>query len=128
MKNIVSIRPVSMRTLEDVICKDFGCSYTCDGENKSGICLLTNELKMFGAAVMFYTQLLEKIAEVWKEDFYIVPSSTHEVLLLQRGTQMEPGQIKEMIMDVNKHVVPEEDVLSDNLYVFSVEQRMIIMT
>ena len=45
--------------------------------------VLTNQSRIDGAACILYDNMLEKIAEVLQEDFYVIPSSIHELLILR---------------------------------------------
>lgn len=53
-------------------------------------------------------------------DYYIIPSSIHEVLLLkkQKGRQMEESALLRMVQEVNYETVSERDFLADSLYVY----------
>lgn len=44
--------------------------------------VLTNETNLFGAACMLYKDLLKHFSEKSQTDFYILPSSIHEVILV----------------------------------------------
>ena len=46
--------------------------------------VLTNQSRIDGAACILYDNMLEKIAEVLQEDFYVIPSSIHELLILRK--------------------------------------------
>ena len=45
--------------------------------------VVTNAMGINGAAVILYQNVLEKIADRLKGDYYILPSSIHEVLAIQ---------------------------------------------
>ena len=51
--------------------------------------VLTNSSKIQGAACMFYPHVLEMIGEILKEDFYILPSSIHEVIILPKSREID---------------------------------------
>lgn len=79
--------------------------------------VLSNERRIHGAVCMIYPEVLEKLSGA-RRNFYILPSSVHEVILLGDTGWGDPGELKEMIAEVNSaHVAPEE-VLSDNLYYY----------
>ena len=63
------------------------------------------------AAYFIGMQLKKKLG-----DFYLIPSSTHEMLAVSQGV-MEPEKIAEMIRDVNANDVAPEDVLDNIPYV-----------
>jgi len=89
--------------------------------------VLSNKEKNFGAAYILYLDILENIAEFLGGcDFYILPSSVHEVIILPSFLGESDG-LKDMVKDVNRDVVLAEEVLSDNVYCFSYKKREISM-
>lgn len=81
--------------------------------------VLTNECKNHGAACVLYPDLLKKLAEKMEKNFYVIPSSIHEVILLPDGGAENGGQLREIIKEVNRTQVEPEEVLSDNLYYYN---------
>lgn len=87
--------------------------------------VLTNAKRSHGAACILYPGLLERIAEKKKGSFYIIPSSIHEVLLLDKTGAESADDMKAMIHEVNRHHVAEEDILSNNLYMYDFSEKEI---
>ena len=85
----------------------------------------TNREKINGAAVFLYDSLLSGFADKIGKDFYIIPSSIHELIFLPDVPNMEPEQIKEMISAVNSMSVREEEILSYNLYRYRREKGLV---
>ncbi len=92
--------------------------------------VLTNRQKIYGAAVILYPQALTWIAEQLKSDFYILPSSIHEVLVLRKERfhelQREGKILHEMIRDINIIQLSAEEVLSDYPYFYDRSERKLI--
>lgn len=74
----------------------------------------TNASKTYGAAVILYDGLLETSAERLGS-FYALPSSVHEFMFIP-DTFGNVEDIKQMVQEINAAEVPEEEVLSDNIY------------
>ena len=86
-----------------------------------------NESKNFGAAVILYDTFLKEFAESIHSDFYILPSSVHEVILIPaEKEQDEVCKLKEMVYEVNRTELAEEEVLSDAVYMYKREEECII--
>lgn len=85
----------------------------------------TNREKINGAAVFLYDSLLSGFADKIGKDFYIIPSSIHELIFLPDVPNMEPEHIKEMISAVNSMSVREEEILSYNLYRYRREKGLV---
>ena len=77
----------------------------------------------YGAGVILYPDFMEKAAEKIGGDFYVLPSSVHEVLLLRDDGVIPLKDLKEIVQSVNRTEVAYEDYLSDNVYHFDVAER-----
>ena len=55
----------------------------------------------------------------------ILPSSIHEVLLLKHEKGMDFKDMRETVMEINRNEVPEEDVLSDSVYLYDWKKKEI---
>lgn len=87
--------------------------------------VLTNSLARYGAAGMLDGRLLEKFAEEKGKNFYILPSSTHEVLLMPDNGKFDRKELGPMIREVNNSIVSKQDILSDTLYYYDIKKRKI---
>lgn len=72
----------------------------------------------FSAAAGLYEEQLKNYREKVKEDFYLLPSSKHEFLVIPKSA-MNEEEAFEMLQDGNEHAVEKEDLLSRNLYAFT---------
>ena len=69
-----------------------------------------------GAACMLYPGLIAGFAEQRGSDIIILPSSLHEVLLMEDTGGMDCGALTELVKCINATEVPPEDILSGNIY------------
>ena len=79
---------------------------------------LTNKRMLDGFAAVFYPGVLKGMAERNGTDFYVLPSSRHEALLLPADFPAEPGELREMVREVNRTAVAREDILSYSVYYY----------
>jgi len=87
----------------------------------------TNVQKLFGAGVVLYNGLLRAFAEQIGGDFFILPSSTHEVIFVPASVGMDVEYLKMMVHDVNEAEVSEQEFLSNNVYRYCLDtDRMVI--
>lgn len=77
--------------------------------------LITNDTGLFGAVGMLDNELLRFASSVLG-DYYILPSSIHEVILVPDDGFVEPITLKQMVIDVNHAAVEEKEQLSDSVY------------
>lgn len=60
------------------------------------------------------------------ENFYILPSSIHEVILLRESFAEDAEYLRWMIQEVNATEVAPEEILSDRAYYYDRETDTII--
>ena len=79
--------------------------------------VLSNSSHMNGASALFYRDAFDKLNEQFKEGCYLIPSSIHELIAIDRRDANAPDLI-EMLHSTNSdcRVVSKEDILSDSLY------------
>ena len=63
--------------------------------------------------------LLEQAAEKLGGDFYILPSSVHECILVPAGRTVSSEILKEMVTDINHTQVEPQEVLANQVYLYS---------
>ena len=78
--------------------------------------VLTNMQGIHGAATLFYPGQLEAIAQQMGSDFFVLPSSVHETLILPDDGTAEPDSLQFMVREINQSTVAPEDRLSDFVY------------
>ncbi len=84
----------------------------------AGMYVLSTAEGVNGAAGILRTDLLQKFAERAEKDFYIIPSSIHEIILVPDFDRINLSELREMVLSVNTHQVAREEVLSNNIYFF----------
>jgi len=87
--------------------------------------VLTNCSKVNGACVVLYPDVLKKCAEVMKGDFYILPSSIHELILVEMWNQDEE-ELQAMVREVNEEQLRDEEVLSYHIYRYCVSEGYLL--
>jgi len=88
-------------------------------EDIGGMYVLTNSTGSLGAAALFYPDVKEKAAVLLGGDYYILPSSVHEVILVPAAAGINEKELCDMVKQANRTVVEAHDVLSDNVLLFS---------
>lgn len=88
--------------------------------------VLTNEIGQYGAVNILYPDIAEKAREIIGGDYYIIPSSVHECLLISKDCGPSPKCIGEMIRDINMTQVEREEWLSDHAYEMDFDKKELI--
>lgn len=81
--------------------------------------VITNEIGINGAAVMLYPDILEEVGLLFGGDYYLLPSSIHEMLAISVETNLSVQELRDMVCEVNKSCVAREEVLSNKIYYYS---------
>lgn len=79
------------------------------------IYVLTNKERINGAIALASRQALHETHEKVGEDFYIIPSSIHEVLCIPRSTIADPAELQRMCKEVNTSNVDIHERLGENI-------------
>lgn len=87
------------------------------------IYVISNELRIQGAAVIFYTDVLEHFAAKKNSDLILLPSSVHEWLVLMEASAGEIPGLEAMVRDANRQVVLPEEILSDHVYKYTLKEH-----
>lgn len=93
----------------------------------SNMFILSNQKGINGAACMLYEGILREFADRIQSDFFILPSSIHEIILVPRHGDMNKSSLTKMVMEVNRTQVAAEEVLSDRVYYYSREKNKVLM-
>ena len=80
--------------------------------------VVSNANRRRGAAGIFDTELIQQQAEELGCDFYILPSSLHEIILMREDMAPEMETLREMVQEINSTQVLAEDYLSDSIYYY----------
>lgn len=92
--------------------------YPADEPVQHKMYVLTNLIKQYGAVCFLQDGILQQIGEKLQDDFFLLPSSVHEVMIVKSfGQRIET--LNEMIQSVNEAMVAPEDVLADHAYFYS---------
>lgn len=84
--------------------------------------ILTNDLCINGATVILYDSFMKEVYEHLGGKFIILPSSVHEVLVVPLEDSMYIPYLQEVVESINQRFVAEDEILSDNVYMYDGEK------
>ncbi len=88
--------------------------------------VLSNREKEFGAGLIADRAAMEKVGEILDDDYYILPSSIHELIVLKASCSGVPERyMVDIVKQVNRTAVLEKDWLSDHVYYYSRKQKKV---
>ena len=92
--------------------------------------VLTNKKKIHGAAAILYPQVLRHIADTVQRDFFIIPSSLHEVLILpvieEKNISEQIRTVREMVAKVNKTQLDQDEILTNNPFFYWYAEKELV--
>lgn len=89
--------------------------------------IMTNESTYFGAVGMYYIDIIKDFAKDRGKSLYVLPSSVHEIILLEDNGNEAPNDLLAMVHEVNSTQVAVDEVLSDSVYRYDLESSRISM-
>lgn len=108
MENTPKLMPAKMMPMDE-------WAPLADVSDTSCLAILSNEDLVYGAGTIFYTGLPKKLHKRLG-DFYIIPSSVHECILIPGACSISIDRTEEIMRVVNQECVEENEFLSDTLY------------
>ncbi len=107
--------PCDFQTMDSVI-EDLAEQY--EPRKKGEMYVLSNRIRSFGAAAVLYPGRLKRVAALLGENYYVLPSSVHEVIIVPEREVPGVAMLNEMITEINEIHVDPEEVLANHAYYF----------
>ena len=127
LENTSRLFPYQMENMEELL-KDSMPMFPQEMQLQScPLYILTNEMKLNGASVILYPKLIKKLANDFKSDFVLLPSSVHEWLLIPAESPENISMFSQMVTEVNDTQLSDEEKLSDHAYYYSRNMDMIFV-
>ncbi len=133
IKNTPKLQQYDIKTMRDVLCEMMRLEelegkeiidreeYLRELRDATPMYVLSNRTRVQGASCILYPNILRDFATAIKSNFYILPSSIHEVILLPAQRDEDEDGLKNMVREVNETQVEREEVLSDSVYYYNRE-------
>lgn len=96
------------------------------GDDGTSMYIITNRDKMYGAAVSLYPDTFPKVREKLGEDFYVLPSSVHELILVRRSAGHSPSDLRWMVREVNREQVRPDERLSNEVFEYRGKENQLL--
>lgn len=87
--------------------------------------VLTNDVSINGATVMLYHNTFSDLHNMLGEDFYIMPSSVHELLAIKESDVTDIVDLQEIVETANDTVVGVNDLLSYKVFKYEGKEMTI---
>ena len=124
---------VSFRSMRDVLMgmmSNYGEPEAFLGEENpmldESMYVLSNKEYTNGAVAILNTAMMDKVAEKFGGDVIVLPSSTHELIILKKTEDMDREVLEDMVRSINATEVRPEEKLSDHVYVYHAETHELL--
>lgn len=118
-RNTPKLLPATFKPMQVVINELLGNILNEEVFHEEFMYVLTNNLRSFGAACILYDGVLEDIGNQLNENYYVLPSSIHEMIIISESQCPTREHLDEMVAEINETQIDEEDVLSNRVYYFN---------
>lgn len=86
--------------------------------------IITNDRLVDGASAIFYPGVMDLVGERMKGDYFILPSSVHETLVVPDDGRVSLQELTDMVKEVNMTQVNPEDQLTDQVYHYDIADHV----
>ncbi len=130
MENAPQIRPAEIKGMSEVMAEMMGVEqaemmgiFPVAPEDEQ-MYVATVPDKVHGAGVLAYQDFMDKAAERAGGDFFILPSSIHEILIVPDNGKMNLKDLEAMVREVNATQVAPADKLTDSVYHYDSKDKI----
>lgn len=93
--------------------------------SRTGLHVVSGKTGVWGATVAFLPGAAVRIYEALGEAYYLLPSSIHEVIVIPFSRAVSKQLLAQTVRDVNRLEIPEEEILSDNIYIYNTQNGLL---
>ena len=93
-------------------------------EREDPMFIITNQQTLDGASAIFYPEVMDQIGEGFQGNFFILPSSIHETIVVPDNGEFDYRVLQDMVQTINASEVSPEERLSDHVYHYDVKDRV----
>lgn len=116
-KNLMEQKPVISSMTDMLINENMIPAEDLQEFREASMYVVTNSQKYFGAAHIINPNVMESLQNIFQGEFYILPSSTHEIIAVNpREFDQPDAEYEKMVREINRSEVAYEEQLSDHIY------------
>ena len=127
ISNMNEITPSEFKSMGQVMAEMMGDDFPKEllPPDEGLMFVLSNRDKLHGASALLDEKMMQEVSERMQGDFYILPSSVHETIIVPKRAEMDRETLEAMVRDVNASQVAPQERLSDHVYVYDSRERQI---
>lgn len=125
-----NLSKIMFKNIKEFIKNLLGEIWKEDMENfENPFFVLTTDNQVDGASLIADEKVLRKIHKELKCDYYILPSSIHEIIIVPKIIpNINPKELADMVYNINRSILDQKIWLSNNIYIFDGEKVTLVVT
>lgn len=124
-ENTPRIYPADFIQIEQVLTGRKQDEFANENSDGEGLYVLSNTDAFRGAGALFYPGMQKKIAEHFGKNYYVLPCSVHEVLILPEKPGLKVCELEQEVRRINREAVSKEDFLSNKVLFYDREKEQL---
>lgn len=122
MKNTPRLLPVVVKPMSEIL----KCALEEVKSPMNNWLVISNMNGVNGAGVIFYKDVMKNISETHNDkDFWLIPSSIHEVIAIDKGNSEDLRDVTSILLSVNSQYVSQEEILGYSILEYDHEENVV---
>lgn len=128
-QNTPRLMPATLKTMDEILmkAKASGAEDIPTDAYGSNMMVVSNNYGLYGASAMLDKNYLRDLSDAFGNNYYILPSSIHELIVLIDSFGTYSEELKEVVRSINATMVEPVEVLSDSVYYFDRENDRLLV-
>ena len=115
LENTQNSNQVKFQSMNEAMDEIF--SLNAEGDFDTPMHILSNENNQYGATVALYPDVLKEISKQIGSDYYILPSSVQELIILRKkDCDITEKELRSMVREINQSIVSPEEILGNEVF------------
>lgn len=124
-RSSMELMPAEIRPMREILRENCGFP-DCAPPEEIPMFVITRRL-WGSAAALFYPGVFEELSSLADGDYYILPSSVNECIMVPKSVGSDPFCLRQMVREINRSIVQECEILSDNIYYYSSKKKRLMI-
>lgn len=128
-QNTPRLMPATLKTMDEILmkAKASGAEDIPTSAYGSNMMVVSNNYGLYGASTMLDKNYLRDLSDAFGSNYYILPNSIHELIVLVDNFGTYSEELKEVVRSINATMVDPVEVLSDSVYYFDRENDRLLV-
>ncbi len=122
LKNMEKYEKYTHRDMDEVMAEIMGVTLPENHRSLFPMTILSNERGEYGATSILYPGVLRKIREEVGMDYFVLPTSVHELTIMPKYPFLTARDVEGIIQNDNRELIKEDDVLSNAVFEYTEEK------